>query len=72
MPPRPRRSDGALEDVEGLAGVAGGEPDEVLECVVGDRHAARRPEVAGQAALLVGERPPTTVATCSSVSGSRR
>ena len=47
----------ALEDVERRSGVAAGERDQVLEGVVAERHAAIRPERAGQAALLVVERP---------------
>ena len=47
----------ALEHVERGPGVAARERDEVLEGVVAERHAAVRPERAGQPALLVGERP---------------
>ena len=57
--------DRALEDVEGLAGVAGGESDEMLERLVGKRDASGGPEVAGQAALRVGKgAPDDACATC--------
>ena len=44
----------------------------MVEGVLGERHAAARAQLAGEAALLVLDRPPDDVPTCSSVSGSRR
>ena len=52
------QGDRALEDVERGPCVAAGEPDEVLERVVGEGDAAVRTERPGQPALLVIERPP--------------
>ena len=50
--------DRALEDVQRGAGVATGERDEMLEGVVRERDATRRPEGAREPALRVGERAP--------------
>ena len=51
--------DGALEDVQGGAGVAARERDEVVEGIVGERDPALRSEAPGESSLLVGQR--TTV-----------
>ena len=47
----------ALEHVEGRARVATGEADQVIEGVLGERHATIGTESAGEAALFVFERP---------------
>ena len=52
------QGDRAFEDVERRARVAPGQVDEVVEGLVGEVHPARRPELAREAALRVGERPP--------------
>jgi hypothetical protein len=49
---------GALEDIQGLAGIAGGKSDEMLERLTREGHAAARSEVAREAAFRVGERAP--------------
>ena len=49
--------DRALQHVERRARVPTGQPDQVLERVVGERDTAFRPERARETAFLVGERP---------------
>ena len=49
---------GPFQDVEGLAGVAGGEADEVLERLLRQRHATSRPKVTCQTAFRIGESAP--------------
>src|ERR1035437_7609658 len=49
---------GALENVEGLAGIARGQTDEMLEWFSGQSHAAGRSQLAGQTAFWVDEGAP--------------
>ena len=52
------KGDCPFQHVEGLPGVAAGQPDQVAERLVVEGHSAGRPQLAGQTPLGVGDGPP--------------
>ena len=64
--------DRSFEHVERRSRVATGEPDEVIEGLLAERHASVRPERASQTSSSSSSARRTTVPTSSSVSASRR